>query len=86
LPVEAGADQVLHVRFSAGSGTEGAMEAFRQLLRAHPGSTRVVIHVPSGRGGSELPMELRSGVAYDAELLAEVGRRLGPGAASLSLD
>ena len=62
------------------------METFRQLLRAHPGSTRVVIHVPSGRSGGELPMELRSGVAYDAELLAEVHRRLGPGAAALSLD
>ncbi len=86
LPVEAGADQVLHVRFTGGSGTEGAMEAFRQLLRAHPGATRVVIHVPSGRSGGELPMELRSGVAYDAELLAEVHRRLGPGAASLSLE
>ncbi len=86
LPVEAGADQVLHVRFTGGSGTEDAMETFRQLLRAHPGSTRVVIHVPSGRSGGELPMELRSGVAYDAELLAEVHRRLGPGAAALSLD
>ena len=53
------------------------MEAFQQLIRARPGSTRVVIHVPTGRTGSELPMELRSGVAYDAELLAEVGRRLG---------
>ena len=62
------------------------MEAFRHLLRSHPGSTRVVIHVPSGRGGGELPMELRTGVAYDAELLAEVGRRLDPGAASISLD
>jgi len=86
LPVEAGADQVLHVRFTGGSGTEGAMEAFQQLLRAHPGATRVVIHVPSGRSGGELPMELRSGVAYDAELVAEVQRRLGPGAASLSLE
>ena len=43
----------------------------------------MVIHVPAGRGGGELPMELRSGVAYDAELLAEVGRRLGPGSVEL---
>ena len=71
-PLEAGADQVLHVRFSGGTGTEGAMEAFRQLIRARPGATRVVIHVPGGRSGVALPMELRTGVAYDAELLAEV--------------
>jgi hypothetical protein len=30
-------------------------------------------------------MELRLGVAYDAELLAEVGRRLGAGAVELRL-
>ena len=82
--LEAAADQVLHVRFTLGSGTEGAMETFRQVIRAHPGGTRVVLHVPGGRGG-ELPMELRLGVAYDAELLAEVGRRLGPGAVELRL-
>ena len=80
-----GADQVLHVRFSGGTGTEGAMEAFRQVIRSHPGATRVVIHVPGGRSGAALPMELRTGVAYDAELLAEVRRRLGPSAVELSL-
>jgi hypothetical protein len=84
-PLEAGADQVLHVRFSGGIGTEGAMEAFRQLIRARPGATRVVIHVPGGRSGVPLPMELRTGVAYDAELLAEVRRRLGPSAVELNL-
>ena len=83
--VEAAADQVLHVRFTVGTGTEGAMETFRQVIRSHPGGTRVVLHVPGGRGGGELPMELRLGVAYDAELLAEVGRRLGPGAVELRL-
>jgi hypothetical protein len=61
------------------------MEAFRQLIRSHPGATRVVIHVPGGRSGTALPMELRTGVAYDAELLAEVRRRLGPSAVDLSL-
>jgi hypothetical protein len=30
-------------------------------------------------------MELRTGVAYDADLLAEVGRRLGGGAIELRL-
>ena len=84
-PLEAGADQVLHVRFSGGTGTEGAMEAFRLLIRARPGATRVVIHVPGGRSGVALPMELRTGVAYDAELLAEVRRRLGPSAVELNL-
>ena len=84
-PIEAGLGQVLHVRFILGTNTEGAMEAFQQLIRARPGSTRVVIHVPTGRTGSELPMELRTGVAYDAELLAEVGRRLGTGAVELRL-
>jgi hypothetical protein len=85
VPVEAGADQVLHVRFNLGAGTERAMEEFRTLIRSRPGATRVVIHVPTGRGAAELPMELRTGVAYDAELLAEVGRRLGGGAIELRL-
>jgi DNA polymerase-3 subunit alpha len=84
-PLEAGAGQVLHVRFVGGTGTEVAMETFHQLIRSRPGATRVVIHVPGGRSGTALPMELRSGVAYDAELLAEVRRRLGPGAVQLSL-
>ncbi len=85
LPLEARPDQVLHVRFAASAGTERAMEAFRQVLRSHPGATRVVLHVPAGRSDAELPMELRSGVAYDAELVAEVGRRLGDGSVELRL-
>jgi hypothetical protein len=85
VPVEAGADQVLHVRFNLGAGTEQAMEEFRTLIRSRPGATRVILHVPTGRGAAELPMELRTGVAYDADLLAEVGRRLGGGAIELSL-
>ena len=36
-------------------------------------------------GGSALPMELRHTVAYDAELGAEVQRRLGEGVAQVSL-
>ncbi len=78
VPNEAGPAQVLHVRFSGGASAERTMEELRTLLRARPGATRVVLHVPGTRGG-ELPMELRSGVAYDAELLAEVTRRLGAG-------
>jgi len=77
-PTEANPSQVLHVRFSGGATSERTMEELRGLIRARPGGTRVVLHVPGVRGG-DLPMELRSGVAYDAELLAEVSRRLGSG-------
>jgi hypothetical protein len=59
------------------------MEAFRELLRDRPGATQVVLHLP-GRDGGE--MTLRRGVAYDAELVADVRRRLGEGAVELQLD
>ena len=85
LPLEARPDQVLHVRFAASSGTERAMESFRQVMKARPGATRVVLHVQAGRGDAELPMELRTGVAYDAELVAELHRRLGDGSVDLRL-
>ena len=62
-----------------------AMEQFKSLLRDRPGSTRVVLHVPAPGGGSALPMELRRGVAYDTELVAEVRRRLGEGVVELRL-
>lgn len=77
---------ILHVRFGGVPATElvAAMETFRQLARERPGDTRVVVHVPA-QGGSALPMELRSGVAYDAELLAEVRRRLGDALVQLSV-
>jgi hypothetical protein len=60
------------------------METFRALVRERPGETRVVVHVPAP-GGAALPMELKQPVAYDAELLAEVRRRLGDGVVDLSL-
>jgi len=78
VPNEANPSQVLHVRFSRGESAERTMEELRGLIRARPGGTRVILHLPGSRG-SELPMELRSGVAYDADLLAEVSRRLGSG-------
>jgi DNA polymerase III subunit alpha len=87
-PVDASPGAILHVRFAGGAATDrvvGAMEAFRGLLVERPGATRVVLHVPTPSGGSSLPMELRRGVAYDAELLAEVRRRLGEGLVELSL-
>jgi DNA polymerase III subunit alpha len=76
MPTEAAGRQVLHVRFVSGTLAERSMEELRTMIRARPGSTRVVLHVPGARGG-ELPMELRNGVAYDSDLLAEVSRRLG---------
>jgi hypothetical protein len=87
-PVDARAGAVLHVRFARHAAPErlvGAMEAFKAVLRDRPGATRVVIHVPGASGGEPLPMELRRGVAYDAELLAEVRRRLGDGVIDLQL-
>jgi len=87
-PREAGPGGVLNVRFATAAGTErlvGALEAVRSVLRSRPGATRVVIHLPQGTGRPPLPMELRSGVAYDAELPAEVRRRLGEGLVELDL-
>ncbi len=87
-PLDARPGGVLHVRFAGGVDAERiveAMEEVRAVLRARPGGTGVVVHVPQGVGREALPMELRSGVAYDAELLAEVRRRLGEGLVELRL-
>ncbi len=87
-PLAAGPDAILHVRFAGSAGSErvvSAMELVKTLLRDRPGATRVVIHVPASGAGEALPMELRRGVAYDAELLAEVHRRLGDGLVELRL-
>jgi hypothetical protein len=85
-PVEAAPGAVLNVRFTRDAGQERlltAMQAFKTILREHPGATRVVVHVPAP-GGSALPMELRP-VAYDAELVAEVQRRVGDGVVEIEL-
>jgi hypothetical protein len=85
--LESQPDQILHVRFG-GAATDRlvlAMETFHALLRERPGATRVVLHVPASGGGAALPMELSRRVAYDAELLSEVRRRLGEGLVDLSL-
>jgi hypothetical protein len=60
------------------------MEELSAMLKQRPGATRVVFHIPQ-QGGSTLPMEVRPGVAYDTELLAEVGRRLGEGLVRLEI-
>jgi hypothetical protein len=86
-PIEsAPAGSVLHIRFGGAPASQlvSAMETFRQLARERPGDTRVVVHVPA-QGGAALPMELRNGVAYDADLLAEVRRRLGAAVVQLSV-
>ena len=87
-PVAAGPETVLHVRFEGGAAPDrlvNAMESLKALLRDRPGTTRVVLHVPAPSGGAALPMELRRGVAYDTELVAEVRRRLGEGVVDLRL-
>ena len=88
VPVEAGPAGRLHVRFGAGIAPEvlqTAMATVRDLLRSRPGGTRVTVHLPQGHGRPALPMELRSGVAYDAELVMDVGRRLRPEICRLEL-
>jgi len=88
VAVDAGPATILHVRFGPHAPSDrviGAMETIKALLRDHPGATRVVIHVPGPSAGTALPMELRRGVAYDPELVADVRRRLGDGLVELSL-
>ena len=84
-PLTAGPGHVLHVRFR-GESTDrlfDAMRAFRALIRERPGNTPVLVHLDVG-GATGLPMALKP-VAYDADLLAEIGRRLGDGAVDLQL-
>jgi DNA polymerase-3 subunit alpha len=86
-PLEAPASGVLHVRFTRGADTSRivwAMEELSAMLKQRPGATRVVFHIPQ-QGGATLPMEVRLGIAYDAELMAEVGRRVGEGLVRLEI-
>ncbi len=86
LPTQAAAGQVLHVRFMA-AGQEHLVDAFRalrEIIHEHPGETPVVLHIPAG-GGRNQRMELRVSVAYDAELVAMIGRLVGQGTVQLSL-
>ena len=63
----------------------GAMETFK-ARPARPAGRDPGRHPRAGAGRRRaLPMELRRGVAYDAELLAEVRRRLGDGLVDLRL-
>lgn len=76
----------LHVRFGAAPAAQvvEALKVITQLVRERPGDTEVVIHVPAP-GGRPQPMPLPRRVAYDAELLAEVRRRLGEAFVQLSV-
>jgi hypothetical protein len=85
--MEAPASGVLNVRFTRGADTERivmAMKELRAVLKDRPGVTRVVFHIPGEKGATQ-PMEVRGGVAYDSELLAEVRRRLGEGLVHLEV-
>jgi hypothetical protein len=96
VAAEAGADtapmeallpgSALHVRFGTAPAAQ-VVEAFKvitQLVRERPGDTEVVVHVPAP-GGQPQPMPLPRRVAYDADLLAEVSRRLGDTFVQLSV-
>jgi DNA polymerase-3 subunit alpha len=86
-PLEAPASSVLNVRFTRGAETARivlAMEELRAVFKERPGATKVVFHLPAEKGAT-LPMEVRVGVAYDAELLSEVRRRLGEGLVRLEV-
>jgi hypothetical protein len=86
-PIVARPGQSLHVHFGAAAqdGLMRAFEGLKTLIAERPGETPVVLHLP-GPGGRVQAMQLRSGVAYDAELLAEVRRRLGAGLVTLELE
>jgi hypothetical protein len=78
LPVQAAAGQALHVTFEPGAQDQvlAALRELREIVHDRPGDTPLVLHIPAG-GGRVQRMELRVGVAYDAELLALITRRLG---------
>jgi hypothetical protein len=84
-PTDVGNGRVLKVRFLGvlDDRLREAMGTFVELIRARPGETRVLVYLDVA-GGAGLPITLKP-VAYDAEFLAEVNRRLGDGVVELSL-
>jgi DNA polymerase-3 subunit alpha len=79
-PLEAPAGAALHIRFSPGQSVEEtvrAMEVVKSELRSRPGSTKVVIYIPQAGGAQQLPMEIRSGVAWDPSFPAAIRGRVG---------
>jgi hypothetical protein len=83
---EAPPGRVLHVRFASAAQEQivGAFQALREIIHERPGDTPVVLHIPAGPGRSQR-MELRVGVAYDAELVAGINRRVGESMVELTL-
>jgi len=78
LAVEALPGQALEIRFRAAPPDEivRAFGALKALIHAHAGDTSVILRIPAGPG-REQRMQLRVGVAYDAELLAALRREIG---------
>jgi len=76
----------LHVRFARFDQDRlvSVFEEVARALRGRPGATPVVLHIPLGAGQEET-MEARYRVAYDPELLAEIGRRVDPALVTLEL-
>jgi DNA polymerase III subunit alpha len=76
MPVAAGPDQVLHIRFAQAEDDRlvAVFEGLKAIIKSRPGETAVVLHIPAG-GGRTQEMHLGAGIAYDSELVAECGRR-----------
>lgn len=77
-PLEAGPNQVLHIRFGTAPDEQvvAAFSDLKTIIKSRPGSTPLVLHIPAGAGRSQ-EMRLGVGVAYDAEFVAEISRRFG---------
>ena len=68
VPVAARPGQVVHIRFERATD-ERIVATFgdlRSSIKAHPGSTPVVLHIPAGAGRTQ-EMRLGVGIAYDSE-------------------
>ena len=78
VATEAGPGQVLHVHFGSAPNERivAAFAELRTLIKSRPGQTPVVLHIPAGTGRTQ-EMRLGVGIAYDAELQADVRRRFG---------
>jgi DNA polymerase-3 subunit alpha len=87
-PVEAPPGAALHIRFSAGQSVDEtirAMEVVKSELRSRPGATKVVVYIPQAGGAQQLPMEIRSGVAWDPSFPAAIRGRVGAAAVRFDL-
>ena len=78
LPETAQPGQVLQVRFARADEARlvEAFEALRAVVAAHP-AIRPSSCTCRRAGGRVQQMQLRTGVAFDAELVAELHRRVG---------